>query len=461
MENDRLRHDHSIIPVENIYDRDHKSPKDDAQGHVADSKKTVPLETVIVRFGELSLKGKNHAQFEQQMVNNIRARLKSFSNLTLHRGHNRLYIQLNGTLFEDVREALRKIFGLKSFSPAWRLQGSWDAVVEASIRYVDRLLQSSAFQTGASVITFKVSARRALKSYPYTSQEIPQMLGRELLKRFPELKVDVHQPRFELMVEVRREGIFIYHETFAGAGGFPLGTSGKVLLLLSGGIDSPVAGWYMLRKGMPLEAVYFHAPPYTSEQAKQKVIDLAHVLATWGERVKLYIVPFTEIQEAIRDTTKDAYLTTIMRRYMLRIATRIAQQEKILALATGESLGQVASQTIESMFVIAQATSLPILRPLIGFDKTEIIEHARTIGTYDISIRPYDDCCVLFTPGAPVTRPRLADIDGAEKRSGMDELGMIERALSGMEVILLEREKPAPRLHGEPVDENLLNQLYL
>lgn len=457
MGNDRINSDHN----ETVYQNDTASTDRSVRAEQANLAQKSVEQTVIVRFGELSLKGKNHAQFEQQMVNNIRARLKDFSALTFIRGHNRLYVQLNGTPFAEVRARLEKIFGLKSFSPAWRVGLAWDDLLKAALQYVDEALQKLPFNDGVAEKTFKVSARRALKSYPYTSQEIPQMLGRELLKRFPALKVDVHNPQFALMVEVRREGIFLYHETFAGGGGFPLGTSGKVLLLLSGGIDSPVAGWYMLRKGITLEAVYFHAPPYTSEQAKQKVIDLAHVLATWGERVKLYIVPFTEIQEAIRDTTKEAYLTTIMRRYMLRIATRIAEREKILALATGESLGQVASQTLESMHTIGAATYLPVLRPLLGFDKTEIIERARAIGTYDISIRPYDDCCVLFTPGAPVTRPKKGDIDLAEERSGMDEAGMIERALSDMEVIVLDRKKPAPRVYGGPVVEERLKELYL
>ncbi|MBE3595790.1 MAG: tRNA 4-thiouridine(8) synthase ThiI [Hydrogenibacillus sp.] len=388
--------------------------------------------TVLLRFGELSLKGKNRAQFELRLVEDVRQRLAAFPALTFRRVHGRLYIELNGTPFEALNEPLSRVFGVISFSPAVRVKPELEPILETALALIQ----------AAGPKTFKVSARRTARNFPYSSQEIPRLVGAHILKNTPGLKVDVHTPEVELFIEVRQEGVFIYDRVYPGAGGFPVGTSGKVLLLLSGGIDSPVAGWYMLRKGATLGAVYFHSPPYTSERAKLKVIELARILSLWGNRVRLTVVPFTEIQEALKARVPESLLTTFMRRYMMRIAEKIAEDAGALALATGESLGQVASQTLENMHVINAATRLPVLRPLVGLDKTEIIAMARKIGTYETSILPYADCCTVFTPERPQTKPRLINVERIEARAGLDQEGMIARALQGVEVLDITPDMP-------------------
>ncbi|WP_252393507.1 tRNA uracil 4-sulfurtransferase ThiI [Hydrogenibacillus sp. N12] len=395
--------------------------------------------TVLIRFGELALKGKNRADFEARLIQDIKRRLKVYPELAFWRTHGRLYIELGGTPYEAVAEPLQRIFGLISFSPAIRVPLDLEAIQAAALRLVE----------AARPKTFKVSARRTARAFPVPTPELMKRVGAYVLKRVPGLKVDVHTPEQEVMVEVRQEGAFVYDRVVPGAGGFPVGTSGKVVLLLSGGIDSPVAGWYIMRKGAEVEAVYYHSPPYTSERAKLKVVELARLLSFWSGRVRLRVVPFTEIQEALKASVPEPLLTTFMRRYMMRIAERIADEVGALALATGESLGQVASQTLENLHVIAAATRLPVLRPLIGLDKTEIIALARKIGTYETSILPYEDCCTVFTPAHPQTKPKLAKVEAIEARAGLDREGMIGRALQGTEVLELSPETPPARFEAE------------
>lgn len=252
--------------------------------------------------------------------------------------------------------------------------------------------------------------------------------------------VDVHHPDLEIKIEVRKEGTYVLGEVIPGAGGYPVGINGKVLLLLSGGIDSPVAGWYMLKRGVTVEAIHFHSFPFTSEQAKEKVISLVRILSVWGGKMRLHIVPFTEIQTEIRRTCPDDLLITIMRRYMMRIAERVAEERGAKALATGESLGQVASQTLDSLYTINQVAHLPILRPLIAMDKTEIIDQARRIGTYETSILPYEDCCTIFTPKSPKTKPKAKAVERVEEKSGMEMERLIRDAIRGMETLEIDVE---------------------
>lgn len=400
-------------------------------------------DTILVRLGELALKGKNRNQFESKLIHNIEVRLHAFPNVKLHRTFGRIYIDLNGTPLEDVIQRLKKVFGIVSFSPAIRVEADIQKMKEAALRIIDDL---DIFPN-----TFKVSARRPDRTFPLSSMEIPQHVGGYILANHDgKIRVDVHNPDVEIKIEVREEGVYIMGKVIPGAGGFPVGTNGKVLLLLSGGIDSPVAGWYMLKKGVRLEAIHFHSYPFTSERAKDKVIDLAQQLTAWGGRIRLHVVPFTEIQTEIKKNCPEDLLVTVMRRYMMRIAERVAENIDALALATGESLGQVASQTLDSMNTINRVVQLPVLRPLIAMDKTEIVKVAQDIGTFDTSILPYEDCCTIFTPKNPRTKPKPKVLERVEALSGMDMERLIENAVNSIEVIELKPNKPR-----DPVIEQL------
>ncbi len=400
-------------------------------------------DTILVRLGELALKGKNRNQFESKLIHNIEVRLLAFPDVKLHRTFGRIYIDLNGTPMDDIIPRLKRVFGIVSFSPAIRVDKDIDKIKEAALQVIDDL---DTFPN-----TFKVSARRSDRTFPLSSMEIPQHVsGYILTNRDGKLRVDVHHPDVEIKIEVREEGVFVMGKVIPGAGGFPVGTNGRVLLLLSGGIDSPVAGWYMLKKGVRLEAIHFHSYPFTSERAKEKVIDLAQQLTAWGGRIRLHIVPFTEIQTEIKKNCPEDLLVTVMRRYMMRIAEKVAENIDALALATGESLGQVASQTLDSMNTINRVVQLPVLRPLIAMDKTEIIKVANDIGTFETSILPYEDCCTIFTPKNPRTKPKPKVLERVEALSGMDMDRLIEDAVNGVEVIELKPNKPR-----DPVIEQL------
>ncbi|WP_458412213.1 tRNA uracil 4-sulfurtransferase ThiI [Schinkia sp. CFF1] len=385
---------------------------------------------ILIRYGEMSLKGKNRSRFSQVLKSNIKSRLKEFPNAVVNRTKDRMFIDLHGEDHEKISDILKEVFGIQSFSLAIKTKSTIEEIKEGAL---------AAFKEANPLAkTFKVSARRADKSFPVHSQELNHIIGGYILTNTDGVKVDVHHPDVNVRVEVRSGMTFITCKDIKGAGGFPVGTNGKALLMLSGGIDSPVAGYMTMKRGVKIEAVHFHSPPFTNERAKQKVLDLAAKLTKYGGRVRVHIVPFTAIQQEIHQHIPSSYTMTAMRRMMLRIAEKIAEKNGALAIATGESLGQVASQTIESMNTINEVTNYPILRPLIAMDKLEIIDIAHAIDTYEISIRPFEDCCTIFLPSDPKTRPKKDRINYYEtKLINIDE--MMEEAVNNVEIIDIHR----------------------
>ncbi|MGG4035324.1 tRNA uracil 4-sulfurtransferase ThiI [Paenibacillus cisolokensis] len=385
---------------------------------------------IILRLGEITVKGRNRGRFEKRLLEQVVEALKPFPRAKATATYGRIYVELNGEAYEPIRDRLKDVFGLSSFSPAKRADSELESIRDAALAIMRSYPDVPR--------TFKVTVKRAWKQFPHTSHEMNHLVGAHVLRATPNLKVDVHRPDVELHVDIQPEGTYLYCEAVPGAGGFPYGTNGKAILLLSGGIDSPVAGWMAMRKGLELEAVHFHSYPFTSEQAKDKVVELARRLAYYGGgSLKLHLVPFTDIQTALVRFNKEHLLITLMRRAMLRIAERIADRRKAGAIVTGDSLGQVASQTLGSMNVIGRTTSLPLLRPLVMMDKLEIIRMAERIGTYETSILPYEDCCTLFQPKSPSTNPNLNVVERIE--SSMPELdGMIAAAVDGTETIVVE-----------------------
>lgn len=384
---------------------------------------------VLVRFGEIVIKGRNRNRFETMLLTRIKSALKEMPALEYIRSYARVYIQLNGESYEEVSDRLKDIFGVLSFSPVIRSALELEAIREHSLALIRGL--------GAAPSTFKVSVHRGWKQFPHNSLEMNHLVGAHVLRNTPDLKVDVRSPDVELKVDIQADYAYIYCEVVKAAGGFPLGMNGKAMLLLSGGIDSPVAGWMAMRKGLKIEAVHFHSYPFTSEQAKEKVITLAKRLAYYGGRIKLHLVPFTEIQTKLVQSGHDNLIITLMRRSMLRIAERLAEQHGALAIVTGDSLGQVASQTLGSMNVIGRAASLPLLRPLVMVDKQDIIDYAERIGTYSTSILPYEDCCTLFVPKSPAINPNLNVVERAEAYMGSELERLIDEAVRETEILLL------------------------
>lgn len=386
---------------------------------------------ILIRYGEMSLKGKNRSKFSQILKNNIKVRLKlnGFSNAVVNRTKDRMFINLNGEDHEKISEILKDVFGIQSFSLAIKVNSDLEEIQEGAL---------TAFrEANSEAKTFKVTTKRADKTFPVRSQELNNIIGGHILKNSEGVKVDVHNPDVNVRVEVRPGMTFITCKVVKGAGGFPVGTNGKAMLMLSGGIDSPVAGYMTMKRGVKIEAVHFHSPPFTNERARQKVLDLAGKLTKYGGRIRVHIVPFTDIQQEIHRAIPSSYTMTAMRRLMLRIAEQIAVKNGALAIATGESLGQVASQTIESMNTINEVTNYPIIRPLVAMDKLEIIDIAHAIDTYDISIRPYEDCCTIFLPSDPKTRPKKERINYYEtKLTNID--GLIEEAIHNVETIDIE-----------------------
>lgn len=381
---------------------------------------------VIIRFGEFTLKGKNRSYFENAVVRDIRNRMKAFPGVQVRHGTGRVFLELNGTPFEAVAGTLDTIFGLSSYSPAERSGLEPEQIREAALALMRRVAPRPA--------TFKVKVRRAYKAFPMNSMEMNHYVGRHILVHMPELKVDLHKPDTELNVEIRDNGAYVFCETRQAQGGFPLGTNGRALLLLSGGIDSPVAGYLAMKRGLEVEAVHFHSFPYTSERAKQKVRELAERLAVYAGRLTLHMVPFADIQTRLKQLGKERFLITMTRRAMMRVATRLAEERGAGAIVTGESLGQVASQTLASLTAIEDAAGVPVLRPLIMMDKQEIIQLANKIDTYAISIQPYEDCCTLFIPKAPATNPNLAFVQKIEAGADWMEQ-LVEEAVRQTETL--------------------------
>lgn len=362
---------------------------------------------LLLRFGEFILKGKNRARFEKTVLRHVKEMVKPYPKVVLTKEFGRIYVTLNGEPARELAEALKNVFGIASISPVKVSRSEFEDILAVSRTFLEIIAP-------AKGTTFKVSARRVWKEFPHGSIEMNKLISTPLLQGYPGLLVDVKSPELELKLEIREGHTFIFCEQIAGVGGFPLGTNGKAMLLLSGGIDSPVAGWSSMRRGLEVECVHFYSYPYTSELARQKVVDLARVLSRYAGVIKLHLVPFTEVQTSFTGIGQDNLIITLMRRAMLRITTQLAEREGALAVVTGDSLGQVASQTLSSMNAIGRATVLPLLRPLVMMDKSEIVELSKTIGTYDLSILPYEDCCTLFVPKSPATNPNLRIVEKIE-----------------------------------------------
>ena len=385
----------------------------------------------LVKYGEIGLKGKNRFYFEETLVKRIEEALaKIDGTFTVTRPQGRIFVEGSGFDEDEVIDALSKVFGIIWICPCVMTDDTgFDDLSKQIIYYLKEELGDKPF-------TFKVEARRARKNYPMNSMEINRELGERILDAFPASKVDVHHPEHLVEVEIRERINFhiFYHK---GVGGMPVGTAGKAMLLLSGGIDSPVAGYMIARRGVTIDATYFHAPPYTSERAKQKVVDLAKIISKYTGPIRLHVVNFTDIQMAIYEKCPHDELTIIMRRYMMIIAEHFANEDGDMALITGESLGQVASQTMQSLYVTDHAATLPVFRPLIGFDKQDIIELSEKIGTYETSILPYEDCCTIFVAKHPVTKPRLDVIERSEKKLADVIDDMLQTAYDTTETILV------------------------
>lgn len=392
----------------------------------------------LIKYGEIGVKGKNRYLFEDALMKQIRYALRrvdgSFA-VTKDKG-GRIFVEVKSDDYDydAVIEALGHVFGVIAFCPVVHVEDtSIDNLRAEIVRYVDDVFEDRQF-------SFKINTRRAHKSYPMTSMEVDAALGEAVLNAYPETKVDVHKPEVDIRVEIR-DIVHIYSKELPGAGGMPIGTNGKTMLLLSGGIDSPVAGYMTAKRGVVIDAVYFHAPPYTSERAKQKVVDLAKLVSKYAGPVYLHVINFTDIQLAIYEKCPHDELTIIMRRYMMRIAEQLARNNDCLGLVTGESIGQVASQTLQSLYVTdAAVKSMPVYRPLIGMDKQEIVDLSEKIGTYETSILPYEDCCTIFVAKHPVTKPRLDIIERSERK--LDDVidGLLKEAYAADELIIVGKE---------------------
>ena len=383
-------------------------------------------EMVLCKYGEIALKGLNRSTFESVMQKNIRHRLKELGEIEYSRSQSTLYIEpAEDVDIDELIDRVSKVYGIVKICRAKKIEKTMEAVLsEQTTDYLSEVLEAAS--------TFKVNAKRADKHFPLKSPEICREMGHVICERFPHLSVDVHDPDVTITVEIREKNAFVHPDAVDGAGGIPIGTSGKALLLLSGGIDSPVAGCMMAKRGAVIQAVHFEAPPYTSERARLKVERLAEIMSGYCGDIKFHCVPFTKIQEAIRDNCKEEYFTIIMRRLMMEIALKIAEKEDIQCLVTGESLGQVASQTMYAMVCTDAVSTLSVFRPCIGMDKSEIVEISRKIDTFETSIEPYEDCCTVFTPRHPKTRPVLADVEKEQAR--FDFAPLVEKAVNDTEV---------------------------
>ena len=372
-------------------------------------------EIFLLKLGEVVLKGLNRRSFEDKLLSNVRRRLRGCGSFQVYLRQSTIYVEPQGECdMEAAWEACRQVFGVVSIARAVSCEKTVEAITDTAEKYL-----ASEF---ANAKSFKVESKRADKSYYLNSIQISQEVGGELAERFPSVAVDVHNPDLTVYVEIREKAAYVHAPAVPGAGGLPVGMGGRAVSLLSGGIDSPVSSWMMARRGVELEMVHFVSPPYTSQQAQDKVLELAHLLTGYCGRLVVHIVPFTKIQEEIRKNCPEEYFTLIMRRFMMRLAQAVARKIGAKALVTGESLGQVASQTMLALATTDDVCEMPVLRPLIGMDKVEIIRIARQIGTFDTSILPYEDCCTVFTPRHPCTRPKLEDVRAAEAALDVDAL---------------------------------------
>lgn len=387
-------------------------------------------EVILIKCGELALKGLNRSTFEQMLMKNIRKKLSSIGAVKVKSAQSTIYVtpQYDDFDMDEASDRISKIFGIAAFTRACVCKKDMQDILKCINEYSkEDLLNAS---------TFKVNAKRSDKSFEYKSPDICAMAGESILNNFPHLTVDVHNPDTIVTVEIRDFGAYIHSSQIQGAGGMPVGSSGRAMLLISGGIDSPVAGYMMAKRGIALTAVHFASPPYTSERSEMKVHDLLKQVSQYAGSIALFTVPFTKIQEAIRDNCQEEYSTLIMRRLMMKIATKLAHRQRCDALITGESLGQVASQTMLALGCTDDAAGLPVFRPCIGMDKDEIIAVSRKIDTFDISIQPFDDCCTVFTPRHPRTRPKLEDVIKIE--SAVDWQPMIMDAIENTNKIVIE-----------------------
>ena len=372
-------------------------------------------EIFLLKLGEVVLKGLNRRSFEDKLLSNVRRRLRGCGSFQVYLRQSTIYVEPQGECdMEAAWESCRQVFGVVSIARAVPCEKTVEAITDTAEKYL-----ASEF---AKAKSFKVESKRADKSYYLNSIQISQEVGGELAERFPSVAVDVHNPDLTVYVEIREKAAYVHAPAVPGAGGLPVGMGGRAVSLLSGGIDSPVSSWMMARRGVELEMVHFVSPPYTSQQAQDKVLELAHLLTGYCGRLVVHIVPFTKIQEEIRKNCPEEYFTLIMRRFMMRLAQAVARKIGAKALVTGESLGQVASQTMLALGTTDDVCEMPVLRPLIGMDKVEIIRIARQIGTFDTSILPYEDCCTVFTPRHPCTRPKLEDVRAAEAALDVDAL---------------------------------------
>ena len=391
----------------------------------------------LIKYAEIGVKGKNRGIFEDALVRQIRYALKRCEGqFAVHRTRGRIYVDVLSEEYDydETVEHLKKVFGIADICPMVQVEDEgFDKLCGTLVQYMDEVYEDKH-------LTFKVNARRARKNYPLDSMTINGEVGGVLLNAFPEMKVDVHKPDVMLHIEIR-EKIYIYSIEIPGPGGMPVGTNGKGMLLLSGGIDSPVAGYMIAKRGVKIDAVYFHAPPYTSERAKQKVVDLAKQVAKYSGPIYLHVVNFTDIQLHIYEKCPHDELTIIMRRYMMRIAERIAADTECLGLITGESIGQVASQTMQSLAATNEVCTMPVYRALIGMDKQEIIDISEKIGTYETSILPFEDCCTIFVAKHPVTKPNVNVIRKHERFLGEEIEGLVETALATKEMVIVGGEE--------------------
>ena len=386
-------------------------------------------EIILLKYGEIALKGLNKSVFESMLMKTCRRRVRDLGEFKIYKSQSTMYCEpvSPDADIDGAFDRLSKVFGFAGIARAAVVEKDFSKIQETAAEYLADQLEENE--------TFKVEAKRSDKSFPMKSPEICAELGGYLLEKFPHLRVDVHHPDLTVTVEVRDYAAYVRGEQLPGAGGMPIGSAGKGMLLISGGIDSPVAGYMMARRGLELTAIHFVSPPYTSDMARHKVLDLVKKMCAYSGRITTLVVPFTHIQEEIRDKCAEEYFTVIMRRYMMKIAQIAAERYGCEALITGESVGQVASQTIPAIACTDVATQLPVLRPLIGMDKDEIVTIARKIDTFETSILPYEDCCSVFTPKHPRTRPKLASI--LHEEEALEEQALIDEAVAGMEQITI------------------------
>ena len=379
---------------------------------------------IMVRYGELSTKGKNRKDFIGRLDGNVTKVLREFPQVEIHPRHDRMHIVLNDSPFEEVDQRLKKVFGIQTYSPTIKVEKTLAEIEKTALA-----LMKETFKKG---MTFKVNTKRSDHQFLYDTNELNKMVGDYLFSHMDDLKVEMKHPDIVLRIEVRKDAVYISNQLLHGAGGMPVGTGGRAVMMLSGGIDSPVASYLALKRGVDIDMVHFYSPPYTTEKALNKAKELTGILANYAGKINFIAVPFAEIQETIKEKIPEGYLMTVQRRFMLQLADKIRAKRRGLAIFNGESVGQVASQTLESMAAINDVTTTPVVRPVATMDKTEIIKLAEEIGTFDLSIQPFEDCCTIFAPPRPKTKPKIEKAREFENRLDVD--GLIERALAGIQV---------------------------